>query len=212
MERTLIKIDRNGSKHYKVKVTCDRCNGHGYYAVGVHNGELVISPFYNGICLKCHGAGKVWGTEIERTPEYQAKLDARREAKAAKIRAELEAKEAERKAREAEEEAKRKAEEERIRAEKAISRYVGETGERITFEAVYEHSAWFEVPGPFGSPETRYVHNFRDEAGNKLIWKTGRGLGFDNGTKVKVRGTVKEHKEYREEKQTILTRCKVEQA
>lgn len=212
MERTLIKIDKNGSKHYKVKVTCGRCNGRGYYAVGVHNGELVISPFYNGICLRCNGAGKVTATEIERTPEYQAKLDARREAKAAKIREKYEAEAAERKAREAEEEAKRKAEEERIREEKAISRYVGGKGERITFRATYEHSAWFEIPGPFGRPETRYVHNFRDEAGNKLIWKTGCGVGLDTGTAVKVTGTVKEHKEYRDEKQTILTRCKIEQA
>ena len=43
----------------KVKklVKCDRCGGRGFYAVGVHNGQLVIAQPDNGVCYKCGGSG-----------------------------------------------------------------------------------------------------------------------------------------------------------
>lgn len=89
---TLIKIDRNGSKHYEGFTTCTRCGGTGYYAIGVHNGVPVLSPFDGGVCWECHGAGKVIGKWIERTPEYQAKLDAKAAERARARQAEREAK------------------------------------------------------------------------------------------------------------------------
>lgn len=64
----LLKIDRNGSKHWRGERQCDRCGGRGYYAVGVHNGELVLAYPDDGICYKCGGRGKVIETWIERTP------------------------------------------------------------------------------------------------------------------------------------------------
>lgn len=75
----LIKIDRNGSKHFKGMVKCDRCGGRGLYATGTHNGQLRITPVDGGICHKCWGAGVVEETWIERTPEYEAVLKERRE-------------------------------------------------------------------------------------------------------------------------------------
>ena len=81
MKGKLIKVDRNGSKHFEGLIECDRCGGHGYFAIGVHNGKPVLSPYDGGICYKCGGRGKVAGKWTERTPEYQAKLDARREVK-----------------------------------------------------------------------------------------------------------------------------------
>ena len=79
-EPKLIKIDRNGSKHYEGLVKCDRCGGDGIYKWGaVINGR----PQYAGTCFKCLGAGTVIDTWIERTPEYEAKLAAKRAEKAA---------------------------------------------------------------------------------------------------------------------------------
>lgn len=214
MEPKLIKIDRNGSKHYEGYVPCDRCGGTGTYVWGaIING----CPQYAGVCFKCEGVGKVWSKWIERTPEYQAKLDAKREAKQ-KAQAEQRAKEqAEREAREEAERAEREA---KIKAEKAISQYVGEVGKRITVKATYISTASFEVNrfGGYGT-ETMYIHTFKDADGNKLIWKTTTSLGtwlengewlkHEYGDHVDLTGTVKEHKEYREEKQTALNRCKL---
>lgn len=212
----LIKIDRNGSKHYEGLVECDRCQGRGLFATGVCNGELVWSRLDSGVCWKCHGQRFVPSKWIERTPEYQAKLDAKREAKYAAKRAEQEAEaariEAERKAEEARREAERLAEEARIKAEKSISQYVGEVGQRITISATFDHSAWYTVRDPFGREDTRYIHSFKDANGNKLVWKTGRGLDLFDGEAVTLTGTVKEHSEYKDEKQTILLRCKIDHA
>ena len=211
----LIKVDRNGSKHYEGQVTCDRCGGAGYYAIAICNGAPVLSPLDAGVCWKCGGTGKVLGKWIERTPEYQAKLDAKREARQkakaeeeAKKQAEWEQKRKEREAREAEREAL-------IKAQKAISQYVGEIGERITVKATYIGSANFEVKRFSGyGTDTMYVHTFKDVDGNKLVWKTTSSLGtwqeHEYGENVDLTGTVKEHKEYRDEKQTILTRCKTQ--
>ena len=217
MEPKLIKVDRNGSKHYEGMVTCERCGGLGYYAIGIMNDHLVLSPLDNGVCWKCGGAGKVKSKWIERTPEYQAKLDARREAKR-KAEAEKRAKE------QAEAEAIRKAEEEKRIAEekarKAISQYVGNKGERITVKATYVKSSWFEIRSFKGyGTDTMYIHTFKDVDGNKLIWKTGSSLGtwlengewqtHEYGEPVDLTGTVKEHSEYKDEKQTVLIRCKL---
>lgn len=208
----LIKIDRNGSKHWKGWRTCDRCGGEGVYAIGVMNDHLVLSPLDSGVCWKCHGAGKVIETWIERTPEYQAKLDAKRKAKWAAKQAEIDAKAAEIAA-------ARKAEEERLEAErlareaeKAISQYVGEIGEKITTTATYIGSPYFESRsfGGWGT-ETCYINTFKDEAGNKIIWKTSArnvGVEFEEGATVQLSGTVKEHSEYKGEKQTIIIRAK----
>lgn len=225
MEPKLLKIDRNGSKHWEGLVTCDRCGGAGYYAIAICNGAPVLSPLDGGVCWKCGGAGKVKSKWIERTPEYQAKLDARREAREKAKREKWEAENAERLRRQEEAEAKRKAEEAereaRIKAEKAISQYVGNVGDKLNIEVTYVGSAHFKVKSFSGYGEdTMYVHNFKDADGNKLIWKTSRSLGvwldngdwvhWENGQACTLKGAIKEHKEYKDEKQTVLTRCKVE--
>ena len=205
----LIKIDRNGSKHWRGKVQCDRCGGHGYYAIGVCNGHPVLSPLDAGVCWKCGGAGTVIETWIERTPEYQAKLDAKREAKRAAQQAEIDAeiakREAERKAEEERKEAERLARE----AEKAISQYVGEIGQRITVDVTYIGSPYFMARDRFGRESECYIHTFKDASGNKIVWKTGCGLHLEEDQNVTITGTVKEHSEYRDEKQTRILRCKV---
>ena len=227
MEAKLIKIDRNGSKHYEGYVKCDRCGGAGYYAIGICNGAPVLSPLDGGVCWKCGGTGKTFSKWIERTPEYQAKLDARREARSKAKREKWEAEHAEQIRKQEEAEAKRKAEEAereaKIKAEKAISQYIGTVGDKLNMEVTYDHSAYFKVRSFTGYGEdTIYVHTFKDVNGNKLVWKTSKCLGtwlengewnsYEEGQAVVLKGTIKEHNEYKDEKQTILTRCKVQRA
>ena len=95
-------------------------------------------------------------------------------------------------------EAKKKAE-----AEKAkVSEFVGEVGKRIEVKV--------KSYGAITSYQTQWgwtiVWKITDEEGNVYIWKTGNDIPED--VKV-IKGTVKAHNEYREIKQTELTRCKV---
>ncbi len=216
-DATLIKVDRNGSKHFEGYVVCDHCGGDGIYKWGAMiNGQ----PQYAGTCFKCHGTGKVLRKWVERTPEYQAKLDAKREAKQAEQCAKLEAERLER------EEAERKECEERARCEaerKAISQFVGNVGDKVSLPVTYERSASWEQPsyGGYGT-ETHYAHIFKDANGNVFTWKTATVLGtvdasgcwkpIEDGAAVVLTGRVKEHTTYRDEQQTVLTRCKVQPA
>lgn len=207
MEAKLIKIDRNGSKHYEGAIVCDRCNGRGWFAIGSCNGQLVPSHVDDAVCYKCHGAGVVKGKWIERTPEYQAKLDAKRQAKWA---AALAAQEAEQREREERERAEREAEEARIAAQKAISQHIGAIGEKVDFVGTYIKTGSWEQKAFAGyGMTTMYIHTFKDADGNVFTWKTQRGVCMERGEPVQVRGTIKNHSEYKDEKQTELTRCKV---
>lgn len=207
MEAKLIKIDRNGSKHYEGMITCDRCGGSGIYAWCVCNGVIVPTIVDNGVCHKCGGAGKVKGKWIERTPEYQAKLDARRQAK---LDAERAAQEAERAKREAEAKAEQEAREAQLRAQREISKHVGEIGERLSIKGTYQRSGSWEQKSFAGyGTVTMYVHTFKDADGNVFTWKTQNGISMEYGELVNLSGTVKEHAEYKGERQTVLTRCKV---
>lgn len=204
METKLIKIDRNGSKHYEKVVKCDRCGGDGVYKWGaIINGN----PQYIGTCFKCEGRGRVIETVIERTPEYQAKLDARRAEKQKERQAKFEAEFA---AREAQRRAEQEAEEARIKAQKAISQYVGEIGARVEFKGTYVRTASWEQKSFRGyGVDTMYIHTFKDANGNVFTWKTQSGVNLEYGENVVVKGTVKNHSEYKDEKQTEITRCKV---
>ena len=55
-----------------------------------------------------------------------------------------------------------------------------------------------------------HIYTFRDDKGDAIIWKTSKCLGIENGVMVHIKGTIKEHSEYEDEKQTVITRCKVE--
>lgn len=203
----LIKIDRNGSKYWRGKVKCDRCGGDGIFKWGaVINGI----PQYSGVCFKCDGCGWVIDKWIERTPEYQAKLDAKREAKRAAQQAEIDARIAEREAKLRAEEERKEAEWLAREAEKKISQYVGTVGERISIPVEYVGSPYFERKAFGGfSTEICYIHTFKDTSGNKIVWETGCGVELEQGQKVTITGTVKDQSEYKGEKQTRILRCKI---
>ena len=207
MEARLLKIDRNGSKHFEGEITCDRCGGSGVYAWCVRNGVIIPTIVDDGVCHKCHGSGKVHAKWIERTPEYQAKLDAKRHAKWEAECAKIESERAEREARE---KAEREAEEARIKELKAISQHVGQIGEKVEIKGTYVRSGSWEQRSFSGyGTETMYVHTFKDVNGNVFTWKTQKSIYLNYGEPVTVKGTIKNHSEYKDEKQTELTRCKI---
>ena len=217
---TLIKIDRNGSKHYEGMIECPKCCGVGLIVHHVENGQPSYQWTDGGVCWKCGGTGKVHGKWIERTPEYQAKLDARRQEK---WEAEAKKLEAERIAREAEEARIKVEKEAELKEKKAISQFVGKVGDRLTLTLTYIHTASFEVQSFRGwGTETMNIHILKDADGNTFTWKTTHGLGMDiseneyinwkhaeEGDTVVLKGSIKEHTEYKDEKQTVLTRCKI---
>lgn len=88
------------------------------------------------------------------------------------------------------------------------SEYLGTVGEKLTVRAkltgVFTYRTHFSYQG-----ETNFIYKFTDEEGNILTWKTACWLGLDEGTEYEITGKVKEHSEYKGDKQTVLTRCKV---
>lgn len=89
------------------------------------------------------------------------------------------------------------------RASEANSNHIGKVGDRLTVKihSVKCITSW----------ETDYgitrIYKIVDENGNVYTWKTGNFIAEEDINVLK--GTVKEHKEYRGIKQTELTRCKV---
>ncbi|MEH7210120.1 hypothetical protein V7094_28595 [Priestia megaterium] len=86
------------------------------------------------------------------------------------------------------------------------SQHVGTVGEKIELEFCVLNAFWIETQ--FGSS---CINKLSDEQGNIFIWKTGKNLEHDadeNGI-IKLKGTIKEHSEYKGELQTVLTRCRV---
>lgn len=110
----------------------------------------------------------------------------------------------ERQARKAEKEAQRQREIE----EGARSDYVGEVGKRIAINVASCKviTSWTNSYDGYNYTTT-YMYRFVDEEGNIFIWKTQKS--FDEDCVMQLVGTVKEHSEFREIKQTVLTRCKV---
>jgi hypothetical protein len=89
------------------------------------------------------------------------------------------------------------------RASEANSQHIGNIGDRITVQvqSVVCLTSWETDWGI-----TR-VYKIVDENGNVFTWKTSSFIAEDEVKTIK--GTVKEHKEFRGIKQTELTRCKV---
>lgn len=92
----------------------------------------------------------------------------------------------------------------RERATRPTSHHVGQVGEKITVK----------VQCVLSRPvETQYgvstLHKFVDEQGNQFTWFASRDT-LDDGKWYIISGTVKNHEVYRNEEQTMLTRCKYE--
>ncbi len=89
-----------------------------------------------------------------------------------------------------------------------VSQHIGNIKERITFRGRIK--LVYSSPSAFG---LRVMYIFVDESGNELKWSTTSPdhIDYEKDSKWVVTGTVKEHDEYRGVKQTIITRCKMEE-
>jgi hypothetical protein len=50
---------------------------------------------------------------------------------------------------------------------------------------------------------------FNDEQGNCIVWKATSNPSMEIGQTYSVKGTVKDHTDYKGTKQTLLTRCSI---
>lgn len=91
--------------------------------------------------------------------------------------------------------------------ENANSEWIGKEGERIEVE-VKEAKTLTSYETQFGDV---YIYQFKTIDGNVIIWKTSKWFKwFDEDFKFsRIKGTVKAHGEFRNVKQTELTRCKL---
>ena len=84
------------------------------------------------------------------------------------------------------------------------SEFVGEVGVRDTFILVYNKTVSY-----IGSFGTSYMYFFKDRNGNVFMWGTNKLIELKKNEELEVTGTIREHKEYKDVKQTIITRCKL---
>ena len=108
-----------------------------------------------------------------------------------------------------------------------MSEYLGTVGKRLTAEVTLTRNYTFEAESfsRWGGYETKHIYTMTDDDGNVLVWKTTALMGVDEecdenrericwysirkGDRIKVTGTVKEHSEYKGERQTVLQRVRV---
>ena len=113
--------------------------------------------------------------------------------------------------------AKKVVEEERAKANAEVE-YYGAVGDKFELTLTFDKSFGFE--GAYGFT---YIHLFHDDENHVFAWSSSNGtyhcwcktngkdgfLEYEVGKKYILKGTIKAHKEYRNVKQTIITRCKV---
>lgn len=112
--------------------------------------------------------------------------------------------------------AARKAEWESKRQEAAAqSLYVGEQGKRIRLENVLVEAVITMEATRFSYYDRaeQEVYLLRDAEGNRLVWRSKKyDVGIAKGDVINLVATVKEHKEFRGERQTMLSRPRFEEA
>lgn len=93
------------------------------------------------------------------------------------------------------------------------SNHYGNVGDKVQMELELVRVSFFDTF--YGSTT---VYTMKDNDGNLFVWKTtscldrivdGECKPILKGEHFTLKGTVKEHSEYKGEKQTVLTRCKV---
>ena len=81
------------------------------------------------------------------------------------------------------------------------SEYVGSISERLDLYLTVERT--IELDGAYGRST---MHIMRDDCGNLFVWTTA-SKSWSAGTEHHIKGTVKDHRKYKNECQTVLTRC-----
>ena len=116
--------------------------------------------------------------------------------------------------------AKKIAEEERAKANAEVT-YFGNVGDKFELTLTFDKSFGFE--GAYGFT---YIHLFHDDENHVFAWSSSNGnykieyaknvtwggieyVEYEVGHKYLIKGSIKDHREYRNVKQTVITRCKV---
>lgn len=98
---------------------------------------------------------------------------------------------------------------EQYRLSQLTSEWYGAIGDKIaltlTVVSIGHYTTHITYHG-----EDHWVYTFADADGNKFVWNTSSYLDVTEGDSCTVKGTIKNHSEYKSEKQTELTRCKVD--
>ena len=81
------------------------------------------------------------------------------------------------------------------------SEFQGAIGERLDLYLTVERT--IELDGSYGRST---MHIMRDDCGNLFVWTTA-SKSWSAGTEHHIKGTVKDHRKYKNECQTVLTRC-----
>ena len=93
------------------------------------------------------------------------------------------------------------------RAKKVETKYFGEIGKRYKDKVIQDVTLVTTWDTQWG---VTHIYKITLEDNSVLTWKTNNGLYLDRNEEFdKISFTVKEHKEYKGEKQTEVTRCKV---
>jgi len=97
------------------------------------------------------------------------------------------------------------------RANADNNEYLGNVGDKVEFtiQSVKALFSNYVSVGYRNSVET-ITYKFITENGNTVLWSTGKEIN-DDYVGCKVRGTIKSLKEYKGEKQTIITRAKIDE-
>lgn len=85
--------------------------------------------------------------------------------------------------------------------DEGTSEFVGEIGERIELTLTVTRA--IEIENNYGH---HMMHIMKDDCGNVYVWTTA-AKSWPEGAVKNVRGTIKDHRTYKNTKQTVLTRC-----
>ena len=85
--------------------------------------------------------------------------------------------------------------------EASDSEYQGAIGERLDLYLTVERT--IELDGSYGRST---MHLMRDDCDNLYVWTTA-SKSWAPGSEHHIRGTVKDHRTYKNETQTVLNRC-----
>ena len=85
--------------------------------------------------------------------------------------------------------------------EEGISEFVGEIGERIELTLTVIRA--IKIENDYGHS---IIHIMEDNCGNVYVWITAAKNWSEGSVKI-VHGTIKDHRIYKNTKQTVLTRC-----
>jgi len=91
------------------------------------------------------------------------------------------------------------------KSENKSSKYIGNVGDKVVLNGVLKPLASFESPYGY-----TYLYQIETEQGLAKWFASNECSGIPKeGKQVTLKGTVKEHKEYKGAKETIVTRCKL---